>query len=130
MMTPRSRSADKLKSAVRLTCLALTLSAAASLLPAAEPPAIKRTIPPAGIEIPASEREALTGQLDALEADIRKLRSGKQGEKVADRLVDVEVYTRAVRMALDLGDFFNKREFAQARHQLEVARERLAALSA
>jgi len=97
-----------------LVCLLLfTVTALAQ--PAQPPP--MRPIPPAGIEVPASDRTELAAGLERLRAAIDKLRDNPL-------LPDVLVYHEAVRYALQYNEFFKPEEIAKAKTLLEHGEQR------
>ena len=83
-----------------------------------------RPVPPPGIEIANADRMELVKSLVALQIEIST--AGKR--IVRDLLPDVEIYTNAVRYALDYNEFFDPKEVATARALLKEAKQRLDAL--
>lgn len=80
-------------------------------------PKIKRTLPPEGIAIPPKQQEELEKRLREVEAHLAEL-------SPSDR-PDVEIYTKAVRYALENSEFYHEREFGWAKELLKSAEARL-----
>ena len=80
--------------------------------------AIERVLPPEGLEIPADVRGRLETRLAATK---------KRLESVRDTAVkpDVEIFTKAVELALAHREFYVERDFAKADWALEEANKRL-----
>src|SRR5262245_27513230 len=99
-----------------LTMLASLLAFAAFSIPAgaAEIAPIKRLLPPEGLEIPADVRERLETRLAATK---------KRMEKVLS--FDVEIFTKAVELALIHREFYTPKDFAKADWALDQANQRL-----
>src|SRR3984957_18861754 len=95
--------------------LALSIAAAALAQPATKP------VPPAGIEISASDRAELQAGLDDLRAATTKLHGNAL-------LPDVLIYQEAVRYALQYDEFFKADEVAKAKALLQQGEERAADL--
>ena len=76
-----------------------------------------KPVPPAGIEISAQDRAELRAGLDHLRGEIEKLHGNAL-------LPDVEIYSEAVRYALEYNEFFNAGEIAKARTLLQHGEER------
>src|SRR5215475_12802403 len=76
-----------------------------------------KSVPPAGIEIPAQDRAGLQAGLDRLRAATSKLRGNPL-------LPDVLIYQEAVRYALEYDEFFKADEIAKARTLLKHGEER------
>jgi pimeloyl-ACP methyl ester carboxylesterase len=85
-------------------------------------PALK-SIPPAGIAVPAADRAELEASLARLDAATAKLAKNPL-------LPDVLVFREAVRFALQYDEFFKPAEIAAARGLLRQAEERAAQLAA
>lgn len=83
-------------------------------------PANVRPVPPPGVEVPQQIRRSLESELAELELALRELR----GETDASLLPDIEIFSRAVRSALDHNEFFSEREFEHARLLLEEGKAR------
>ena len=90
-------------------------------LAAAQPPAVK-SVPPAGIEVPARDRAELTARLDRLRAAIDKVRENPLA-------VDVRIFHEAVRYALQYNEFFKADEVAKAKALLDEGEQRAAQLA-
>jgi pimeloyl-ACP methyl ester carboxylesterase len=95
-----------------------------TLLLAQATPTVKQA-PPPGIAVPEADAAELKAGLDALGKTIDTLRgiSNISSEK-ASLLPDVEALHKAVRYALDYGEFFNPKEIAAAKALLALAQER------
>jgi predicted esterase len=85
--------------------------------------AIPRVLPPVGIEIPAGIHDALRSRLASIQ---RRL------EDVQDRVyrADIEIFTKAVELALLHREFYSEKDFAKADWALDQAEERLASVAA
>jgi len=96
--------------------------AAAKTQPA---PKITRVLPPQGIALdPAVQQELATR-----EAQLRDRLAALNPAKVtADDVADVEVYLKAVRLALIHGEFYAPKDIDSAKKLLDQAEQRLAAL--
>lgn len=102
-----------------LICLFLVAAAALAQAPA-QPPAGRpamRPIPPAGVEIPASDRNELEAGLKRLKAAIDRLGNHPL-------LPDVLIYHEAVRYALQYNEFFKLEEVFKAKLLLLHGEER------
>ena len=86
--------------------------------PADNHPDKVRRVPRLGIEVPVAEREALQTKLDALGKLIAELQASKS-PMIADLLPDVQIYHRAVDVALKHQEFFAANEIAAARELLD-----------
>jgi dienelactone hydrolase len=100
-----------------IACLALTLIVAERGLNA-EPPKIERRLPPTGIELPADDRANLEDQLAAITAKLKTTRSHAL-------IADVEIFAKAVELALQHGEFYSKKEIPRAYRLLKLCNERL-----
>lgn len=81
---------------------------------------IPRLLPPAGVEIPKEERAKLEARLAAT---IKLIQEAKLDEALKP---DVEIYTKAVRWALDFDEFYDaKKDVAKAHAALDSAHKRL-----
>ncbi|HJS06309.1 MAG TPA: alpha/beta hydrolase-fold protein [Pirellulales bacterium] len=87
----------------------------------AEIPPIKRVLPPEGLEVPADVRERLASRLAAT----KKRMEAHQFEKL---LPDVEIFTKAIELALIHREFYAPRDFAKADWALDEANQRLDSL--
>ncbi|MGB8170560.1 MAG: prolyl oligopeptidase family serine peptidase [Chthoniobacteraceae bacterium] len=107
---------------MRLPCLFALL--APTLLFAQATPTAKQA-PPPGIAVPEADAAELKAGVDALGKTIAGLRgiSNITPEKAA-LLPDVEVLHKAVRYALEYGEFFNPKEIAAAKALLALGTER------
>jgi len=87
-------------------------------LAAAEIAPIQRVLPPEGIEIPAEVRERLEARLAGTKKRLEALRSSPHH-------ADIEVFTKAVELALQLREFYVPKDFAKADWALDEADKRL-----
>jgi pimeloyl-ACP methyl ester carboxylesterase len=81
-----------------------------------------KTVPPAGVAVPPSDRAELEAGLARLHSSIEKIR----GNPLAP---DVLIYHEAVRYALQYDEFFNPNEIAKAKALLQQGEERAAQLA-
>jgi pimeloyl-ACP methyl ester carboxylesterase len=82
-----------------------------------------RQIPPAGVEVSTEDRAALEAQLKTLAGRLTAL--GKSKHPLVKELTpDVEIFYRAVRVALTHNEFFSSREVKNASRVLEAGIER------
>ncbi len=79
---------------------------------------IPRRLPPQGIEVPQEVRRQLSSRLEALAKRADQLHGQPEW-------ADVEVFLKAVRFALDHGEFYNPREFGWATQLLDEAESRI-----
>jgi len=98
--------------------LLLTLAAFAAVATAQT-----KQVPPPGIAIGAGDRAELQAGLDHLRGEIARLKGNPL-------LPDVEIYSEAVRYALQYNEFFKADEVGKARALLQHGEERAAALAA
>ncbi|MBC8350756.1 MAG: prolyl oligopeptidase family serine peptidase [Planctomycetes bacterium] len=82
-----------------------------------------RQIPPAGIEVPAEDQESLELQLKTLQGQLTSLGRSKH-PLVQELLPDVEIFHRAVRVALDHNEFFSPNEIKSASDVLRTGIDR------
>jgi pimeloyl-ACP methyl ester carboxylesterase len=85
--------------------------------PAQPRPQRDRTIPPAGIEVPPQDRQAIETGLARLGAAMQQIRG-------LDLAPDVEIFYRAVKTALDNNEFLRPPDIAAARRLLAMGNER------
>ena len=89
-----------------------------------------RPIPPLGVAISDTDRQALEGALQELSKEIAE--TSKQLEskpKLLAYLPDIQIFHKAVRYALDYNEFYKpKTEIPAAKRQIELARARAASL--
>ncbi len=105
------------------TCVGLVLVLAVGLTRADETwHAIPRVLPPVGIEIDAADRDALKAELDALQGRLKIF--GRPGARDSTK-VDIKIYLKAVRYALDENEFYRPQDVAAAHELLRIAGERL-----
>jgi len=109
----------------------LPLLLAPSLLFAQATPTSKQN-PPPGIAVPAADAAELKTGLEALGKDIASFRtaSGKNKPNPLGSIPDAEVFYKAVRYAVEYGEFFNPKEITAAKAQLKLGQERIKALQA
>lgn len=94
----------------------------AGLAAAADLPKIPRIIPPPGIEVPQDELTRITDELAKAEARMAPLRALGKRQQL---LFDVEVYLKAVRYAIEQGEFYDAKDAGRALDLLKTANERL-----
>ncbi len=97
-----------------LVCAVVTSSSAA-------PPVIERRLPPQGIDLPSEEQSQLTSAVAELKRDLAEVRDHALA-------ADVEVYVKAVDLALRHGEFYGPKDSQKARDAIQTARSRLAEL--
>jgi hypothetical protein len=111
---------------MRLVLLSLVLPWAAL---AQVPLADVRPIPPPGVPVPEAIRAELTADAKALADDLAKLRDDLRGKPdLLAELPSVEVFHKAVDWALRYDEFFDAKQFAVAREQLQQGHARAASL--
>jgi dienelactone hydrolase len=82
-----------------------------------------------GIEIPAEDRERLAAESAGLRADIEAAAApGGLPAALRERLVDVEIFPKAVSWAVELDEFYDLKQVAAAEALLAEGRGRLEAL--
>jgi len=87
-----------------------------------------RRIPRPGIEVAPDDRGALEEGLAALKGAIDQL-AAKHDPKVDALLPDVQVFHKAVQVALAHREFFDPKDVAKAKHQLDEGRSRAQSLA-
>ena len=94
---------------------------------------IRRLLPPAGIEVADDDivrvKKAIADFVAQKEKLIANLQQSDRDEKRDDDLVDVLIFEKAVRYALDLGEFFAVNDVAKALNVLKTGEQRLDQLS-
>lgn len=102
--------------------LALFLGGLSSLQALDPIPVIERRLPPpGGIEIPPEEKASLEARLESLETKVWEV-------DFKAHAADVGVLAKAVRFALDHGEFYAEKEISVASEMLDLAEERLSDL--
>lgn len=91
---------------------------------------VEAQLPPPGIEISAAEKQALTKDLEQLQARLQQFDTTLPGYALHDLRADVEIFTKAVRLAIAGNEFYHARDVQTARELLATAKERLDALAA
>src|SRR5262245_45790670 len=119
---------------MRMLCLCfVTLSWAAPLLadgPGDNVPDNVRRIPPPGVKIPDADRAELEKGVAALSEEIKSLRESlKNKPALLELLPDVQVFYKGAHDALKYDEFYDVKEVAAARKQLELGMERAKALA-
>ena len=90
-----------------------------------------RPVPPAGIVVPDAVRRELTEAADALQSEIDRLRGSLAERPAMSKLLpDIEIFSKAVRDALEHNELFHEREFEVARRLLQTGMERAGQLAA
>jgi dienelactone hydrolase len=84
-----------------------------------------RPIPPRGIAVSPAETQSLRAELQELQQEINSLWTSLQSRPThLDLLPDVQIYEKAVRYALELNEFFDKRDIPIAHRLLQEGRQR------
>ncbi len=78
-----------------------------------------RHIPPPGIAIESSERESLQSKLAELSSKLDALRKNND-KKIQQYLPDVEIFHKAIHIALNEDGFFEKRDVANAERVINI----------
>ena len=86
-----------------------------------------RPVPPPGIEVPAEVRESLSKSLEVLKKSIEELSASKEA-RVQKYLPDVEIFHRAVSLALSENGFFEPADFTRAKELIDEGNSRCEAL--
>jgi hypothetical protein len=87
-----------------------------------------RLVPRPGIEIPPERKQSLQAQLDRLQAKIRQISDNSQ-EDMVELLPDIQIFERAVRVALDHNEFFSPKDLEKADALLKEGARRADELS-
>ncbi len=95
------------------------LLALTALVLTAAPP---KLLPPAGVPVPEAERKELEATLTQFEAKLKAVRAHP-------RSADAEVYYKAVKYALEGGEFFKADEIAHAKELLRTGMDRADSLA-
>ena len=111
---------------VSLSCLA-SVAAALADGPADNKPENVRRVPRLGIDVPADDRKALEDGLARLAGSIEQVRA-KKDPKAISLLPDVQIFHKAVHDALKYQEFFDPKDIAKAKHQIEEGQGRAEAL--
>jgi dienelactone hydrolase len=82
-----------------------------------------KSVPPAGIEVPAADRAELERGLSSLDASLKELTANKD-EHIQSLLPDVQIFQRAVGSALQNNEFFEPADIAKAKELLQAGRTR------
>ena len=86
-----------------------------------------RPVPPPGIEVPAEVRESLSKSLEVLKNSIEELSASKEA-RVQKYVPDVEIFHRAVSLALSENGFFEPADFTRAKELIDEGNRRSEAL--
>ncbi len=86
---------------------------------------IARPLPPPGIAISDADRQQLESELAALAKRIEERRKSSTTRPLADLLSDVEIYAKAVQLALANTEFYSPQDVKVAHELLATATERL-----
>ena len=78
---------------------------------------IERTLPPLGIEIADKDRQRWLQELDSLESQIAELS--------ADKVADVQVLSKACRLAIEFRELYQAKDVAKVDRLLKLATSRL-----
>jgi hypothetical protein len=98
--------------------------------PKPAPPAVVdhlgiKLIPQPGVEIPAADRTELEAGVAALGSEIEALRADLGGKpEMLALLPDVMIFHKSVDWALRYNEFFNVKQVANAKQQLELGKQR------
>jgi len=95
--------------------------------PADNRPEQVRAVPPAGIELPAEDKQQLTSGLQKLDTAIAALRRVPENH---DLLPDVEIFARAIRQGVTHNELFSKRDIVNAHKVLAEGLARAQSLAA
>jgi hypothetical protein len=117
----------RLKAVLLLAVVACSLTSVAWAEEALPPiPPIQRVLPPEGVKLPADVEAKLRERVTAIEKRLKPLTEKEKTEPYAP---DIEVFTKAVRFALDLHEFYDaKKDVDKANKLLDEAERRLAEL--
>jgi hypothetical protein len=116
----------------RFLCLAILLSCSVRThILAAEPlpsiPPIARVLPPVGLELPQAERTKLESRLAAIEKRLKPFLASSNTEDDKIYSPDIQIFTKAVRFAIDLQEFYDlKKDLPKAYKLLDEAESRIA----
>ena len=88
-------------------------------------PPVARRIPPAGIKLDQDQRSALARQLKEIQQQLADFQASHGARGPGAWSADVEVFTKAVALALAHGEFYSPKDGAKAEKALKHARERL-----
>ncbi len=91
-------------------------------------PGSVRPIPPEGIELSEEDRSTFLSALESLEVQIEELRRRDDG-RIARLLPDVEIFSRAVRQAIDHRELFDDRDRVKVQALLKEGTARAEALA-
>ncbi|MEA3213621.1 MAG: hypothetical protein QOE70_6678 [Chthoniobacter sp.] len=84
-----------------------------------------RPVPPPGVPIPDADRFELTTGVAALAQEIAALEKDLQGKpELLGQLPDVQIFHKAVDWALRFDEFFDVKQVALAKKQLELGKQR------
>jgi hypothetical protein len=90
---------------------------------------IRRVLPPPGIEAPQQDLETLREALDRFSLHKQTVLVKTAGSDLAkpreDDLADALIFEKAVRYAIDLGEFYQPRDIGRAAELLKFGQERL-----
>ncbi len=120
-----NRSTIRLAAAHAACVLGMTFCAT---LASAADGAIPRTLPPEGIAVDAAVQQQLSMQGADLSKRLATLQTSR--ELPPDAAADVEVYLKAVRLALHHGEFYAPKDVATAQNLLATAANRVERLAA
>lgn len=99
--------------------------------PADNVPDKVRPVPPPGVEIAAKDRAELEKELAALDAQIKELEQRTDAQVARTGLLpDVQIFSKAVHVALEQDEFFAKGDVDKARKVLAEGRKRAEELAA
>ncbi|MBC7855771.1 MAG: dienelactone hydrolase family protein [Pirellulaceae bacterium] len=114
-----------------LTCWVAVVAAVVSWSETAlaQVPAIKRVLPPEGMEIPKEEQEKLETRIEK----IREMALAKEKQASfklsVDQDADIEIFLLAVEFALEFREFYDPKDLAKATALLDEAEKRVKAVA-
>ena len=89
---------------------------------------IARRIPPAGIKLAEGVQETLATELERVQQQLARFTAQHGGQGPGALVPDVAVFTKAVDLALEHGEFYSPKDVAKATAALKTAATRLAQL--
>jgi hypothetical protein len=114
---------------MKLSFFAFVVVAAACASAADSIPPIPRVLPPEGLEIPADVRSRLETRLTATKKRLEAIKEDLQKPGAYSLKPDVEIFTKAVELALLHREFYIEKDFGKADWALDEANKRLDAIA-
>lgn len=127
MQTSTSNHLTRFPLAFRSIFLAGLLLAVGAVAHAQELQPIPRLLPPPGIELPAPRRQEIERHLDELTRSIEAL-ADRKPDPVSSRIPDVEIFSKAIHLALLHGEFYDAKDVDKAQRLLDIGKTRAAQL--